>query len=82
MRRCYQIVSAKKYHEVGSKNKGKVRNWNPWALQNLEATLEMRLMGEVDTAEEATVFSLHCFSGTSVSSIDITNRKIAGKEEM
>ena len=41
----------------------------------------MRLMG-VDTTEEATVFSLHCFSGTSVSSIGITNRKIAGKEEM
>ena len=42
----------------------------------------MRLMGEVDTAEEATVFSLHCLSATSVSSISITNRKIAGKEEM
>ena len=39
-------------------------------------------MGEVDTAEEATVFSLHCLSATSVSSIGITIRKIAGKEEV
>lgn len=42
----------------------------------------MRLIGEVDATEEATVFSLHCFSATSVSSIGITIRKIAGKEEV